>query len=246
MGDLLNLILPFVSTPKDYGDVLRKLAACAFYEVYLITFFLRDIPQVGRALRSAETFGSLGTFIETIPHSAALNLAGVLIAFCIAMISFVVQFHNKISDLLGIRSSFDQEEILVPLARLVGTSITPHKRNEIAQQRNRLMREVFYKYASSRSERPLVDRHEIEHALGRWTWFWALVEAIVFVLCASIIAFVFGATTLGVSFFIVAGGLVILALMQYSRLGRYATAEIEAIADDETAARDVKARFDAL
>ena len=139
MGDLLNLLLPFVSTPRDYADVLRKLAACAFYETYLITFFLRDIPQIGSAFRAVETYGSLGSFIEAIPLSPTLNIAGLVIAFGVAIVTFVTQLHDRISDLLSLRANFDRDEILVPLARLVGVKVTSHRVAEITPLMDRLI-----------------------------------------------------------------------------------------------------------
>lgn len=243
MGDLLNLFLPFVSTPRNYSDVLRKLAACVFYETYLITFFLRDIPAVHDAFRAAETYGRLGAFIKVIPHSDSLNIAGLVVAFGVALLTFVIQLHDRVSDLLGIRSSFDVNEILVPLAQKVGATL-PIK--EITLHRDRLMREVFYRYASSRSTEPLVDRHDIEHALGRWTWLWVLIETTVIFLVSAGIAGAFGSLQMGSWFLLVSLLAVFLALLQRRRLGSYARAEIEAIAADPAAAASVRNTFNAL
>ncbi|MEX2167299.1 MAG: hypothetical protein WD852_09820 [Methyloceanibacter sp.] len=246
MGDLLNLFLPFVTTPRNYGDVLRKLAACAFYETYLITFFLRDIPLVDQALRSVETYGSLGEFLQTFPHANTLNIAGLGIAFGVAVFTFVFQLHDRISDLLGIRSRFDRDKILIPLAQKVGATLPERRMNEIKLQRQKLMREVFYRYASSRSTDPLVDRHDIEHALGRWAWFWVLVEASTFFATAAIIAALFGSLQIGSWFLLVSLLAVFLACFQYRRLGTYALAEVEAIAADQAAATSVRNVFNAL
>jgi hypothetical protein len=47
----------------------------------------------------------------------------------------------------------------------------------IDDHRDSLMRDVFYRFASSKSDNPVVDKHDIEHALNAWAWFWAFVEA---------------------------------------------------------------------
>lgn len=246
MGDLLNLFLPFVSTPRDYGDVLRKLAACVFYETYLITFFLRDIPAIHDAFRAAETHGSLGMLVHALPHSNALNISGLVIAFGVAIVTFVIQLHDRISDLLGIRRDFDLKEILIPLAQKVGVESPESRLREIATQRQRLMREVFYRYASSRATEPLVDRHDIEHALGRWTWLWALIESAVLFLVAAAVAGAFCSLQIGSWFLLVSLVAVCLACLQRRRLGRHAKAEIEAIVSDPEAAIAVRQAFDAL
>ena len=93
---------------------------------------------------------------------------------------------------------------MLPLAALVGSNLKPSQKNAVRLTCNSLMREVFYRYASDSATNPLVDRHDIEHALGAWSWFWAFIEAATFVAIASFIAFGFGARTLGLRFLIVA------------------------------------------
>lgn len=246
MGDLLNLLLPFVTTPKNYADVLRKLAACVFYETYLITFFLRDIPLIGSAFRAAETYGSLGRFFEAIPFSSTLNIAGLAVAFGVAMLTFVTQLHDRVSDLLRVRTNFDRDQILVPLAHLVHVQLTPNQITEMMRNRDRIMRQVFYRYASDRAENAIVDRHDIEHALGRWAWLWVLLEAVVIFFFGALIAFAFNSTTLANALLTVSIVAALLALLQRRRLGRHARAQIEAIAADPAAADEVRSAFNAL
>jgi hypothetical protein len=246
MSDLINLIAPFFSTPKTYAQMLKKLAGFAFYEIFLITLFLRDIPQIGAAFRSAEAYGSIGKIIDVIPHASELNISGFALALLVALASHVVQLHDRISDVLGIRKRFDTYEILMPLAHLVGANLTPQQTKIVRSRRDSLMRELFYRYASSRAEKPLVDKHDIEHALAAWSWFWVLIEAAAFLTLACIIAFSFGARNLSLWFLIVGVVCAILATVQRLRLGRYARPEIEAIASDYNASHDVRAKFDAL
>ncbi len=134
-------------------------------------FFLRDIPPIGAAFRSAETYGNLGEAIAVIPHASAVNVSGLALALLVALASHIVQLHDRVSDVLGIRRRFDVNKILVPLAMLVGLKLTPDQIRIVRSKRDSLMREVFYRYASSGAENPLVDKHDIQHALAAWSWF---------------------------------------------------------------------------
>jgi hypothetical protein len=211
---LIKLILPFFSTPKNYGEVLTNLAIFAFWEVYLITFVLRANPRVEAFFSQAESWGPIGKVVNIIPHHEVLNLTGALIAVAVAILTHMFQFHDRISDLLNIRQRFDCNEILIPLAKLVDSEITPVKRLTISQRREELMRAVFYRYASSTAEHPLVDRHDIEHALGAWRWFWVFVEAIFYFAIAAVVSWLLNSSSLEYIFLIVM--LVLFSSRQFS------------------------------
>jgi hypothetical protein len=243
---LLTFFLPIFGTPTTYALVLQRLAGCAFWETYITSFFLRDIPEIGAVFRSAESYGSLGTIIAAFPHPDALNISGLVIALTVALLTRAVRLHDRISDMLGIRKRFDQKHILFPLAALVGQPLTATQREAVIAKQHDLMRDLFYRYSSSRADNPLVDKHEIEHALDSWSWFWVCIEAVVLFAVAGVIALLFNAHQPGVWLFIVGMIFASFAVMQYPRLGRYAKIEISAIAADSTAARDVRARLNAL
>lgn len=246
MVNLFTFLLPVFATPTSYALVLQKLAAFAFWDTYVITVFLRDIPQIGEAFRSAETYGSVGMIIGALPHSNALNICGLAIALAVALLTRAVRLHDRISDVLGIRKRFDRRQILFPLATLVGQSLTSPQRRALIAIQEDLMRDLFYRYASSRVDTPVVDKHEIENALDSWSWFWVWIEAVVYFAIAATVAHSFHAHTLGVRFLIVDVIFLSLAVIQYPRLTRYAKIEISAIAADATAARDIRARLNAL
>jgi hypothetical protein len=111
---------------------------------------------------------------------------------------------------------------------------------------NALMHALFYKYASSRAENPLVDKHDIEHALTAWSWFWVFVEGVAYFGAGAVVAYLVGSRNLAVGFAAVSIALVVLALVQRARLNRYARPQIDTIASDPTAAYEIKSRFDAL
>ncbi|MEX2299198.1 MAG: hypothetical protein WD715_17410 [Dongiaceae bacterium] len=136
--------------------------------------------------------------------------------------------------------------ILIPLSQRVGSAVTKEKEMKITQHRDELMHAVYYKYASSRAAEPLVDKHDIEHALNAWSWFWVLVEAVIYFGVGAIIAWWLGSRNLLFIFAIVSIALLVLAFAQRARLGGYSRPQIDAIAADPAAAYDVRTKFDAL
>jgi hypothetical protein len=244
--EMLKIILPFLSTSKNYAQILKKLAALAFYETYLITLLLRSNPSFDSFFAGIESWGPIGKVIGIVPYHEVLNLFGAAIAFVMAVLTHMFQFHDRISDVLGIRRRFDRKSILVPLSQRVGSVITKDKKAKIGRYRDELMRSVFYKYASSGSDKPLVDKHDIEHALNAWSWFWAFVEAVAYFGMGATIAWWLGSDDLARAFAITSAALLIIAFLQRIRLARYARRQINSIATDPTAAYDVKHQFDAL
>ena len=197
-------------------------------------------------LRASKSWGPIGKVVGIVPHHEVLNLSGVVIAFAVAALTHMFQFHDRISDVLGIRRGFDRKSILVPLSQRVGSVVNKNKKAKIGKCRNELMRAVFYKYASSASDNPLVDKHDIEHALNAWSWFWVCVEAVAYFGTGTIIARWLGSNNLAWIFAMTSVVLLIIALLQRARLTRYARPQLDSIAADPTAAYDVKRRFDAL
>jgi hypothetical protein len=246
MEEVIKLILPFFSSPKNYGQVLKKLASFAFYETYFITLLLRANPRFDTFLSGIESWGPIGKVVAIIPHYDVLNLSGIVIAFFVALLTHMFQFHDRISDVLGIRKRFDLRSILIPLAQRVGYVVTKDKEAAIAQHRDKLMHAVFYKYASSAADEPLVDKHDIEQALNAWSWFWVFVEAVFYFGIGASIACWLGSKNLAMDFAIVSIVLLVIAFAQRVRLSNYARPQVDSIADDPTASYDVKKQFDAL
>jgi hypothetical protein len=246
MGELVKLILPFFNTPKNYAQVLKKLASFAFYETYIITLLLRVNPRFDALCGSIESWGPIGKVIRIIPHYDVLNLSGVVIAFIVALLTHMFQFHDRISDLLGIRRRFDVKIILIPLAKRVGSVVTKDKVDKIAKHRDELMHAVFYKYASGRADKPLVDKHDIEQALNAWSWYWVFVEATFYFGVGAIVAWWLGSGSLASTFTGISVILLAVAFVQRIRLANYARPEIDSIVADPTASYDVKNQFDAL
>lgn len=226
--------------------MLRQLAVAVAWEVYIVSFFLRELPAIDAPLRKAETYGHLGAAIAAIPGASVMNVPGLVVALVAALVAFAIRFHDRISDILGIRRRFDRDRILLPLAQLVEVNLTSAQKVRLMSKRHSVMRDVFYKYTSSRAEKPLVDKHDIEHALGAWFWFWLLEEASAVLLLLSIVAFFFGGPRLGWCLVGLAVLFVVLAFLQHRRLPHHARTEIEAIANDYNARVAVQKTFNAL
>ncbi|MBM7330730.1 hypothetical protein JS562_48065 [Agrobacterium sp. S2] len=246
MGELIALLLPFLFAPKDYNDLLKKLASFAFYWTYAITLTLRENQSVDSFFNEIESWGTIGKVVSIIPHYDALNISGFFIAFAVAVLTHTFRLHDRISDVFGIRRRFDCKHILMPLAERVGSPIPNEKRTALVENRDKLMRAVFYKYASSRAQNPLVDRHDIEHALSAWSWFWVFVEGVFYFIVGALIAWGIGSPNIALAFLAVAFVFFILALGQRPRLNRYALPQIDAIAADPTASYEVRMQFNAL
>jgi hypothetical protein len=246
MGDFLKLLLPVVLTPTTYAELLKKLAACLFYQTWAVTFLLRNIPSIDGAFHAVENYGRLGIALTTVPAYDKLNLAGAAIALLAAGFSYAVQLHDRVSDLFKIRHRFDRANIFLPLAVLVGAKFSAMQLNAVDANRVTLMHRVFYKFASSRADKPLVDRHDIEHALDAWSWFWILLEGMVLLIASAVIAIFFETPFLGSGFAAVFILYWILSVLQYSRLERYVRPQVETIAGNKDAAQEVRETFCAL
>src|SRR6516164_4527474 len=182
--------------PPSFRNQWPASSGISIYETWAVTFLMRGVPSIDDGLRAVEYYGRLGTALSTIPAHDKFNLAGAAVAALVAGFSYAAQLHDRVSDLFKIRHRFDLGSILFPLALLVGTKFSAMQLNAVDANRNTLMHKVFYKYASSRADKPLVDKHDIEHALAAWSWFWILVESMVLLVGSAFIAIYFGAPLL--------------------------------------------------
>jgi hypothetical protein len=246
LGEIFALIIPFLLSPKDYSDVLKKLTIFSWWWIYIITFFLRSNVHINSIFSRFENWGAVGDLMHLIPYYDYLNLSGVIIGLIVAILNNSFHLHNRISDLLGIRRRFDRDHILLPLANLVGAPVPPGKMATLLENRNALMRAVYYKYASSRSNNPLVDKHDIEHALAAWSWFWMFIEAAFFFTVGAMTAFIVGESGLAAGFLVAVVLFLLFAYLLRPLLSKYAEAQVRTIAADATASYEIRSHFNAL
>ena len=246
MGDLMKFFIPFLYIPKNYDESLKRLGIFAFWELLIIFYCFHNTLIFGHFNKLIHIW-EISNGIKQMPILiSVINPPVIISAFLFAILSYVFQIHDRISDLLKIRINFDVNNILIPLAKKVGVQGIEAKKTKIILRRDTLMRSVFYKYASSRMDNPLVDKHDIEHAMAAWSWFWVFEEATAYFLIAAFAACVIDMYFTAIWFLIGAIILLILAFLQYPRLKRYARPQIDAIARDPKASQFVKQEFDAL
>jgi hypothetical protein len=243
IDDVAKIVLPFVSTPTNYADVLKQLAMMAFYEVYSLTFILRGIPRIDAIFKINPSWGPVGKALA--PYDL-VNPPGLLIAIVVAALTFSFRFHDRISDLLRIRRTFDIKHILIPLLRGVDPDANEERERRVASHRDELMRSVYYKYTSSTDASALVDKHDSQQALSAWLSFWMFLEGIFYFGAAGAIAWWLKSINLGIVLGGISTALLALAILQRLRLPKYSKTQVDKILNDPTASYDVKKRFDAL
>jgi hypothetical protein len=161
----------FFQRIDDYSKMLVRIATSAFFVSLLAVWIVRlNITEIDRFF---------GKFSLSVPvMGVGIPLDNVLVALLVLIFFRMVRLHDRISDILGIRRSFDINLILMPLAVGSGVSLSREQMRKIEANRRKLMGKVFYKYASS-AEKAVIDRHLIVDALDYWGWLWCLVESIV-------------------------------------------------------------------
>jgi hypothetical protein len=193
-----------------------------------------------------ENGGPIGRALSHIPGHDSFNLLEFFIAIVLAWVSHAIQLHNRLSDAFGIRNRFDRNYILLPLAVLTGVQLSPIKLNALKANRELLMEKVFYRYASSRADKPLVDKHHIERALDTWSWYWILVEGAALWLVGGLIAGYFASYSLMNLLCWVAVGFWLFGELCSLRHPGFAQPQIETIVGNVQAKQDIKEAFDAL
>lgn len=229
----------------NYKEMLRKLAFLAFIVGCICAVILRSsVEEIDVAVAKIDMLlpASLSEWIELPPLPIGTLAFGVIAAF----LSHAFKLHDKLSSFLSLRHDFDIRWIMLPMAALSSTSMTKEKMDKLASQRHNIMKDVFYKYASSSEGRQVIDPHTITQALTNWSWFWFCLESCAFFLLTASILIFFGEwhASTWVLFFC----LVLIVSMRLLRAdsSKSAIAQVEEILSDPVRHTEIKARFDAL
>lgn len=105
---------------------------------------------------------------------------------------------------------------------------------------------VFYRYASSRDDNPVVDKHLIEMVLDQLTWYWMIIETSFIVLSAFVILLYLEAFEHALFVFYLGLGLVVFSKVLQGSCSKYTSQEVEVILDSAPRKREIKEQFDAL
>jgi hypothetical protein len=245
MDELIGLLIP-VGSVENYKEMRRKLAGIFFWNVYLISFFLRETNPFSTAIKQVESLPPLKALLSQFEVLSVANIGGAVIAFVLSVFTYMIILHDKISDLARIRRDFDLEYILLPMIKRSGVYVSQQKFDKLSEDRDPVMREVFYKFASSRSENTIVDKHDIEQALTNWSWYWALIEAMPLSIILLIIS-VIGENSFSASCFAgMYAALLLLAWYFYGRCKRYIRPQVDAILADPRALSHIQGIFRAI
>lgn len=246
MENFLKLLFPLFLSTENYDKVRQKLGAFAVYEIWAGVTLLRLIPKIDLYFSGIEDAATPKVIKDHASWMLQINLSGLIIALFVGLITYIAHFHDRISDVFSIRARFEIKHIFVPLSELVGHPLSQSEIAVISREQNRYMRRVFYKYTSSMSDKPLVDKHDIVQALDAWSWFWVGLEGSFYWAIISIAAICFGSPPIGLIAIGIAALFGLLMFARYPGLVRRARAQIEEIADNVPAATEVKLVFDAL
>lgn len=229
-------------TVSNYAEMLRKLSTSMLFVAAACVWLLRlKVPTIDNVLKNIDyiTPDKIAMFA-----SVKIPFGTFLPAFLCALISEVFKLHDRISDLFRIRKKFDLRWILIPSALLSGSRLSFSQFKKIKIERERLMGEVFYEFASSTS--PKIDSHTIIQALTAWSWYWLCAETVVIIfLTAAIFSYFqfFFETVL-----LLCGVFLLFLLMQWlwRECSNYADSQIRQILSDSNRKRIVSRVFNAL
>lgn len=224
---------------SDYSSMLNRIGWVTF-GVWILSVY--TLNQRFEPIRMHLPQGNVkvpGTDFEV--QAGVLIAAAVLAGLCRAF-----KLHDRLSDLFRIRHRFDVKEILLPLASASGKALSINQQAAVETKRRDLMGQVFYKYASSTSKEPAVDRHNITMALDQWSWYWIVLEAAAVASTTALVSVWFRDFRLG--FWCLVGVLGASWLTQLLRAHsvRYARDQIKLILEDEDRRKAVFQVFDAL
>lgn len=211
-----------VGSVKDYQGVLDRTSWCtlvvattaAWYVLHSLGLLDGSPALLNHQVRIWDNQVPLGPLA-----------AGLVIAF----LARALRLHDRLSDLLRIREDFDVILILEPLAAGAGVNLTAEDRAAVRARRVALMDSVFYRYASSGSDAPLIDAHLVRSALEQWSWYWCVVEACAIVAASAIVVLTTHDVTLVLYALVMLSGLQLLLEGLMYLCERHATREVTLI-----------------
>ena len=153
--------------PESYSDMLERIFIFTLGTGVVCVIWLSiSSPTMKDILDSVSTETDIA-FVKGIKGLY------VLVPLIVAVLSRIIRLHDKISDILFIRQTFDTKHILIPMAVKSGSST---QTQAIRKNRVDLMYKVFYPYAGFKD--PVIDAQLVRSALDNWGWYWVLLEAV--------------------------------------------------------------------
>ena len=169
-------VFPF-DRPTNYNEMLNKIGAFTFLEALALTWYAAWASNTVASVLNAYT-------VPILRYSrSSFQFLYVATAAVIALVARIPKLHNKLSDLFGIRQTFDLYRILIPLAGAVGLPVNKVFSATLKVRRKEAMQRTFYRYASF--EEPKISKALVLSAIDTWTWYWILSELLVLLCFAA-------------------------------------------------------------
>ena len=222
---------------KNFQEMLIKLTFWHFIAALFCFYLLNKEVQF-----FTDVFDGLIITLWKIKFPVLLVIFAIVWA---GFFSHVLKLHDRISDVFGIRSRYDQKYILLPLANGILDRPSKELKLKIKSQRHNAMSNMFYKFASSTDTEPLVGKHNIHQALTTFSWYWLLLEI-------TFTSFVTGITILifNCQFSFLAFGLsgfcLLLSFLIIPELHKYTNSQIQRIIENNEASKSVRDYLNAL
>lgn len=221
--------------PENYSDMLERIFFFTLGTGVICVIWLSiSSPTIKDILDSVSTETDIGII-------KGIKGLYVLVPLIVAVFSRIIRLHDKISDIFFIRQTFDTKHILIPMAVKCGSSA---QAQAIRKNRVDLMYKVFYPYAGFKD--PVIDAQLVRSALDNWGWYWVLLEAVCLLLLTLVVFLVIDSVTQAFYCLIIALILLALSFCQYRACITSATAELNAILDDDMRRREIRDCFSEL
>ncbi len=229
-------VFPF-DRPANYNEMLNKIGAFTFLEALALTWFTGWASAA-----AASVLGSLNIPIKVF--SIEFPFLYVLFAAVIALATRIPRLHDRLSDVFGIRQTFDVYRILIPLAGAVQIPVDKHFSDTLKLKRKHAMQRTFYRYASF--EEPKISKALVLGAIDTWTWYWILSELLVLIGVTAGLLLALNAFG-PASFLLVLLFILTLVFLTVHRVcGANADHEIEEIISDPERVRELQNEFNKL
>jgi hypothetical protein len=252
MDSFLRTLTPFFGAPKNYQEMLWKIAVADFWLTLICTILMRYDPWINGLFTRLEQLPGVKEFasLARLPQIAVVDLStvsvvNVVIALGVMLISRITRFHDLVSNVFGIRARFDRANILLPLAVMSGAKMSARQVANLRRDRQSLMRDTFYKYASSTKEKPLVDKHDIEGALEAWAMYWVALEGLVILAVFALLSAVAGSAWLLTVFWSTSMMFLLFMHLRYAKLEQKVEPEIQQIGGNDEANAANRTAFEA-
>lgn len=152
--------------PKNYNEMLPMLHKATFittFIFYLSLVIYGYIPLVGINTKYIPPIKDYEEFIKWI-----LTFGILPIAFSIfwSVISGVLDLHNNVAKILGIRKAWNNYLIVKPLAQVAGVT-----RKLTSDESSKVMNKLYYPEVNE-----LKDRHYVELFWNKVHYFWVFFE----------------------------------------------------------------------